>query len=326
MLLQKLEKLGLYRNVPEPAIICVRCGFAINPKRASRHPSDKHHVPKSARYGLKPLIRSLNLPDPETLPLRPNGSRPHPHLSIQRGSACKHCGLRSVSEKVLTNHLRTEHWDKVRPAAQRQTRHWLRDHIQQGLSFQSWAASDIKRSWIVVTDDPLELRHHDTNVLLQASPDVIQHFAQELFAQEHTRLASKENRRQTLPVHQSSAMVPSALLTNRLRRTGWPTVFKDARCDIIVSLTELPAREPVRPLSLGIIDGEASQSPASDEKKLASMLSALDRLLDQCGETVRWTDVCLRRWLRGKFPDHPYKAPFELVSRSSSEKLYGAPV
>ncbi|KAJ9419623.1 hypothetical protein QL093DRAFT_2370617, partial [Fusarium oxysporum] len=29
--LQKLESLGLYYNSPEPAIICVECGFAINP-------------------------------------------------------------------------------------------------------------------------------------------------------------------------------------------------------------------------------------------------------------------------------------------------------
>ncbi|KAJ9412270.1 hypothetical protein QL093DRAFT_2595623 [Fusarium oxysporum] len=79
--LQKLESLGLYYNSPEPAIICVECGFAINPTRAPRHPGDKHHITKSARRGLKPLIYSLNLPNPETLPLQPNGSLPHPNLT-----------------------------------------------------------------------------------------------------------------------------------------------------------------------------------------------------------------------------------------------------
>ncbi|RYC80882.1 hypothetical protein BFJ63_vAg16232 [Fusarium oxysporum f. sp. narcissi] len=29
--LQKLENLGLYYNSAEPAIICIKCGFAINP-------------------------------------------------------------------------------------------------------------------------------------------------------------------------------------------------------------------------------------------------------------------------------------------------------
>ncbi|KAJ0138286.1 Phosphatidylinositide phosphatase SAC2 [Fusarium oxysporum f. sp. albedinis] len=47
--LQKLESLGLYYNSPEPAIICIECGFAINPTCAPRHPGDRHHIPKSAR-------------------------------------------------------------------------------------------------------------------------------------------------------------------------------------------------------------------------------------------------------------------------------------
>jgi hypothetical protein len=30
----------------------------------------------------------------------------------------------------------------------------------------------------------------------------------------------------------------------------------------------------------------------------------------------------LGRWLRGRYPDRPYKMPFELVARPSSEKVY----
>ncbi|KAH7021876.1 hypothetical protein EDB80DRAFT_877436 [Ilyonectria destructans] len=133
--LTKLEKLGLHYNAPEPAIICIQCGFAIHPKRASRHPGDKHNVVKSARYSLKPLIASFNLPDPDTLPLRPDGSRPHLHLAIQTGSACKHCSLHSTSEKVLATHLKACHHDKIRIAAGQQKHHWLRDHIKEGLAF-----------------------------------------------------------------------------------------------------------------------------------------------------------------------------------------------
>ncbi|RYC79901.1 hypothetical protein BFJ63_vAg17214 [Fusarium oxysporum f. sp. narcissi] len=117
--LQKLESLGLYYNSPEPAIICIECGFAINPTRAPRHPGYKHHITKSARRGLKPLIYSLNLPNPETLPLRPNGSPPHPNLTVYKGSACKHCGLRSISEKVLLAHVKTKHSKEIKLAARR---------------------------------------------------------------------------------------------------------------------------------------------------------------------------------------------------------------
>ncbi|KAJ0134858.1 Zinc finger and BTB domain-containing protein 16 [Fusarium oxysporum f. sp. albedinis] len=76
--LQKLESLGLYYNSPEPAIICVECGFAINPTRAPRHPGDKHHITKSARRGLKPLIYSLNLQNPRGR----NGNGPRFHVAI----------------------------------------------------------------------------------------------------------------------------------------------------------------------------------------------------------------------------------------------------
>ncbi|KAI8660044.1 hypothetical protein NCS56_01223000 [Fusarium sp. Ph1] len=163
--LRWLEKLGLHFNEPEHAILCTRCGFALNPQsdRVSRHLREKHDISKKERWGLNQFIRSLRLQDPALLPLRVDGSRPHPHLALQRGSACKHCGLRSVSEKVLADHVRKEHEDKVERVGRQQTRHWLHDHIRQGISFQSWAVSDIKRSWIVVTDDPLEIKRHNTN-------------------------------------------------------------------------------------------------------------------------------------------------------------------
>ncbi|WJG35767.1 uncharacterized protein FOBCDRAFT_241825 [Fusarium oxysporum Fo47] len=107
-----------------------------------------------------------------------------------------------------------------------------------------------------------------------------------------------------------------------MRRTGWETMFQDTRRDILVALTELPNCRTNQPMPLGIQGEEVIYSLARDERKLASMMVALDRLLDQCGETVLRTDVCLRRWLRSRFPDRPYKAPFELVAKPSSEKVY----
>ncbi|PCD25850.1 hypothetical protein AU210_012284 [Fusarium oxysporum f. sp. radicis-cucumerinum] len=181
--LQKLESLGLHYNSPEPAIICIECGFAVNPTRAPRHPGDKHHIPKSARRGLKPLIYSLNLPDPETLPLRTNGSPPHPNLTVYKGSACKHSGLRSISEKVLLAHVKSKHSKDMKLAARQQMRHWLPDHIQQSLIFQSWSANDIRRSWVITDNNPGR-GSLSCSTLQQASPDAVKHMAQKLFADE----------------------------------------------------------------------------------------------------------------------------------------------
>lgn len=120
--LQKLETLSLYYNLPEAAIICTKCGFALSPKRASEHPGKKHGIARSARHGLKPLLSSLNLPDPDTLALRSDGPRPHPYLTVQVASSCRHCGLRSASEKVLADHLKAKHRDKLELATGKQTR------------------------------------------------------------------------------------------------------------------------------------------------------------------------------------------------------------
>ncbi|KAM5528561.1 hypothetical protein FOXYSP1_19042 [Fusarium oxysporum f. sp. phaseoli] len=51
--LQKLERLSLYHNLPEAAIICTKCGFALSPKRASEHRSigaKKHGIARRFRY------------------------------------------------------------------------------------------------------------------------------------------------------------------------------------------------------------------------------------------------------------------------------------
>jgi hypothetical protein len=65
----KLQKLSLYYSLSEAATICIECGFALSPKLASEHPGKKHGIARSARHGLKPLLSSLNLPDPDALSL-----------------------------------------------------------------------------------------------------------------------------------------------------------------------------------------------------------------------------------------------------------------
>ncbi|KAJ0132428.1 Uncharacterized protein HZ326_24490 [Fusarium oxysporum f. sp. albedinis] len=110
-MIEQLESLGLYLNQPEPAIICIQCKFAlkVDGDRVSRHLGERHGISKLARRGLGPFIRTLRLPDPETLPVRSDGSSPHPHLRIQQGAACRHCGLRSISLEVLSRHLKKVH-------------------------------------------------------------------------------------------------------------------------------------------------------------------------------------------------------------------------
>ncbi|KAH7231216.1 uncharacterized protein BKA55DRAFT_696108 [Fusarium redolens] len=212
------------------------------------------------------------------------------------------------------------HTLQYKKARLKSRQHWLRDHIQQGVLFQSWTANNTRRSWLVSTDNDPNGRSIPNSILLQASPDPIKLLAQKLFTEEHVRLANQQSGDQRFCGKETPAS--SALQTNWLRRTGWETTFRDAHRDILVRLTELPHCTANRSSPLRVVEGEVIFSLARDERKLVDMMAALDRLLDQCRETVRKADVCLRRWLRGRFPDRPYKMPFELVAKSSSEKIY----
>ncbi|KAF4333928.1 hypothetical protein FBEOM_12250 [Fusarium beomiforme] len=230
--LQKLESLGLYYNSPGPAIICIECGFASNPTRAPRHPN----------------------------------------LTVYKGSACKHCGLRSISEKVLLAHVKSKHSKDIKLAARQQKRRWLRDHIQQGLLFQSWSVNDIRRSWVITDNNPGR-GSLSCSTLLQASPDAVKHLAQKLFAVERVTLGDIKGGH-TRP-YDSAAPACIALQTNWMRRTGWETMFKDTRRDILVALTELPNRSQTAP-----IPGRFTVNIYATSRPISDITSIFDRALN----------------------------------------------
>ncbi|KAH7208485.1 uncharacterized protein BKA55DRAFT_529764 [Fusarium redolens] len=317
--LAELDHIGLLLNSPEPAIICKQCGYAItaDKDRVSRHLGEIHKVDKATRRGLNKLIRSLNLPDPKSLRLRPDGSAPHPHLkSLTGASSCRHCGLRSTSDVVLQSHLRETYPVEIE-LARKSGRHWLRDHIKTGLTLQSWTAQGVHKSWIIkIEGAQTSERQANANILLQETPDAIRDFAQQLFAEERQRLDLRPRGQDLL-----HGATQANLMTNWMRRTGWENLLQDARRDILIAMSDLPALTG-RPFCLGVHAGESLFSSAAVEQQLASIMEATDRLFDRCGDTIRCTDVCVRRWLRGRFPDRPYKAPFDLVSKHSSERIY----
>ncbi|KAH6975859.1 hypothetical protein EDB80DRAFT_757642 [Ilyonectria destructans] len=214
--LAKLDRLGLYFNSPEPAIICKECGYAITAgkDRVSRHLGGIHQVDKPARRGLNKLIRSLNHPDPKCnglCPLWLDGSIPHPHLKDIYSSACKFCSLRSTSDIVLESHLRKSHAAEIKLA---------------GKSGHRW-------SWTVRREDAqTPARQVNTSLLLQKTPDPIKNFTQQA---DQGALCGP------------SGSISSTLFTNWMRRTGWQTTVGEARRDILVSLSALPCT-PDRPL------------------------------------------------------------------------------
>lgn len=67
-------------------------------------------------------------------------------------------------------------------------------------------------------------------------------------------------------------------------------------------------------------------SSAAQELRLAKMMPVIDRLFDRCADTVHHTDVSVLRWLRSKHPDRPCAAPFKLIEKKASEKIYRAEI
>jgi hypothetical protein len=71
--------------------------FASKRHKGSKHLVEKHAVPAPYRKELVSYIDSLDLPNPNLLSGRRNGSEPHPHLLVSRGAACKYCTFHSKS-------------------------------------------------------------------------------------------------------------------------------------------------------------------------------------------------------------------------------------
>ncbi|SCO35922.1 uncharacterized protein FFMR_03867 [Fusarium fujikuroi] len=155
------------------------------------------------------------------------------------------------------------------------------------------------RSWIVLTTDDQQSLQKGSHRPVQAVPDVIKEFAQKLVSEERGRLD-----KQQCSSSFGGTLEKKELLTNWMRHTRWGETFSQAQRDMLITLSEVPL------------------TTVKDECKLAFIVQALDRLFDRYADTVMHTDISVRRWLRGRFSDRPYKAPFELVMRSASESQY----
>lgn len=112
-----------------------------------------------------------------------------------------------------------------------------------------------------------------------------------------------------------------ALTSSWMRRTGWARMFKDADRRLLKRLS-LPACANGLALSPGRGRENGMESPAGDEHRLLLVGRAVDLFFDRCEDTVRHTDHSILCWLRGHFPDRPFKAPFQLPGRKPTIRRY----
>ena len=108
-----------------------------------------------------------------------------------------------------------------------------------------------------------------------------------------------------------------------MRRTQWFNTYRGARRDILVRLTAFPNYQSRRwGLLLGMVDGLEVRTEAAHERRLESVLTAVDGLFDRCEETYRHTGSPILCWVYSQHPTLGSRRPFRLVGRRTSMQKY----
>jgi hypothetical protein len=79
--------------------------LAVSRSQVTSHLWEKHQISPESRRNITSLIRSLQIPDPTGIPLRPNQSLSHPYLKVYRGYACHTCDSRIINLDTITCHV-----------------------------------------------------------------------------------------------------------------------------------------------------------------------------------------------------------------------------
>jgi hypothetical protein len=140
----RLAIVDLVLDIRGSALICKKCEYSLSTtgSQVTSHLREKHQIAPEFRYGLTTYVRSLQLPDPAQLPLRPDGSLPHPHLRVHEGHACDQCEFRTTSLDLMTRHAR-EHLRCIQAARSKI------DDLFRDVLLQSWVHGSSRQYWIV---------------------------------------------------------------------------------------------------------------------------------------------------------------------------------
>ena len=141
-----------------PALICKTCRYALAVSRSqvTSHLWEKHQICQEFRRAINPLIRCLQIPNPNDIPLRPGQSLAHPHLEVYRGYACHTCKYRTINLDRMTPHVSS----CCAPPRVSSKRRLNLDDLYQDVLLQSWASRASRKYWIVhraSAHDPLRI-------------------------------------------------------------------------------------------------------------------------------------------------------------------------
>jgi hypothetical protein len=299
-----LSGIGLVLCKSDQVLICSPCQYALQPsgQTVSKHLWERHSLPAKDRAGLNAFVRGLDLPDPNTIASKQDGSEAHPHLGVQSGVVCLQCRYRTTSMNLLQRHLVKEHGQRKTYKGNDRGKDWV------DVNLQSWSQNGKRKLWIVET--PRDKGSQQLNL----SPR-----RQKRLSQIHE--AEKERatrRRRSIALNLRE---DPFLSSNWMRRTGWEKTFSDTDRLLLVRLTQSPVVHNGG-LFLGQYHGQDIRSCEKDELRIQAVDRAVDRFFDRCEDTLQHTDHSIRCWLRSHFPGRAYKAPFEISGRRATRLRY----
>jgi hypothetical protein len=266
-----LTAVNLVFDPTGPALICKTCQYtlAVSGSQVTSHLWNKHQICPESRRDITPLIRSLKIPNPRDIHLRPDQSLVCLHLVVYRGYACLNCKHRTINLETMTRHVSSCcHLPRV-PSTCRQNP----DDLYQDVLLQTWVSGASRKYWIVrqaLKHDPLRIFSGSAHL------DAIHQREQA-----HIAACDRE-------AMQETGVKELELTSPWMERTGWAQVYEGTRRDLLVRISEVRKSWSYnQDFPIGQHEGVDLVSRRSDEQKIWQLMAALDRALDRIAKKVR---------------------------------------
>jgi hypothetical protein len=301
-----LTAVNLVFDPDGPALICKACQYAlaVSGSQVTSHLWNKHQIRPESRRDITPLIRSLKIPNPTDIRLRPDKSLVHPHLEVYRGYACLTCKYRTINLETMTRHVSS----CCPPPRAPSTRRRNPDDLYQDVQLQTWASGASRKYWIVrraLTHDPLRIFSGSSHL------DAI-HQRERAYIAACDREAMQE-----------TGVKKLELTSPWMERTKWAHVYEGTRRDLLVKISEVRKSWSYnQDFPIGHHEGVNLVSKRSDEQKIWQLMAALDRALDRCEETMRRTGHPILCWLNSGSRTRFYQKPFGFLGRAATRQRY----
>ncbi|KAH7111691.1 hypothetical protein B0J13DRAFT_404246, partial [Dactylonectria estremocensis] len=335
--------------------VCKECRFACVSDEVATHLRIRHsHMTPAERRKVIQEVEKLpsilrNQAELVNFQFPPATAHPIPLLSPPQpdGIKCHICSHIVRQEKKMQAHCRQRHgWcnpkSQGRPLKQDSSRPPPRLPWTTGVWCQRFFPSRAASGWFEVRRPSTTTQgvnspsaHNTQNThgiagisggkMARVPPETRTH-VQQVLAREKDRLGAE---RQLRVCAKGFGEDSFANVSVWLQRTQWPRVYKDVRRDILLAMTQLPARKvdsiprQDRILGQGLCEGDPNIiSPSADEDKIRCFLGAIDIMLDRCEETAQHTSRVLLCWLVSSKLQTYRPRPFPLAIEENTRRRY----